>query len=130
LAWSTANARLPEGTAGWPSQTTSFTIAASALISGVQNLDRGNSLIGLPNSLLGAIKFPARLHREFRRNHLRNRTFFIGFSANFAANHEKFPAFSLLAGNLDPETGSPLTVSSAIHLPDMTVYFQFPRAPE
>jgi hypothetical protein len=99
LAWSTANARLPEGTAGWPSQTTSFTIAASALISGVQNLDRGNSLIGLPNSLLGAIKFPARLNREFRRNDLRNHTFFIGFSANFAANHEIFPAFSLLAGN-------------------------------
>jgi hypothetical protein len=69
------------------------------LISGVQNLDRGNSLIGLPNSLLGAIKFPARLNREFRRNQLRNRTFFIGFSANFAANHEIFPAFSLLAGN-------------------------------
>jgi hypothetical protein len=90
-----------------------FTIAASALISGVQILDRGNSLIGLPNSLLGAIKFPARLNREFRRNHLRNRTFFIAFSANFAANHEKFPAFSLLAGNLEPETGSPLTVSSA-----------------
>jgi hypothetical protein len=57
--------RLPEGTAGWPSQTTSFTIAASALISGVQILDRGNSLIGSPNSLLGAIKFPARLIGNF-----------------------------------------------------------------
>jgi len=28
------------------------------------------------------------------------------------------------------ETGSPLTGSSAIHIPDMTAYFQFPGSPE
>ncbi len=43
---------------------------------------------------------------------------------------EKFPVKFPDSREFAPETGSPLTGSSAMHLSDMTVYFQFPRSPE
>src|ERR1700720_1334499 len=54
----------------------------------------------------------------------------LGYNLRLAAFSQTLPAFSEKAGRFRPETGSQPTGSSAIHLPDVTVYFQFRQSAE
>jgi hypothetical protein len=65
-----------------------------------------------PNS---ALKFPATVRREFCKKTAQYQRFSHKSFARSGSNSQNFPANSLLAGNLEPETGSPETGSSATY---------------
>ena len=72
-----------------------------------------NSLLLPPISQIQQEKFPASPRREFRRNRQVRRDFLMRLKAKFPANCKKFPAESRISGNLDGETGSIATASTA-----------------